>query len=108
MSSPSNDPEPYDVVYSEAAKDSLARLVALARSRGLGAEAIQAVKEINDRLQLYPQFGEPVRDYEAIGITGYLGHIWQISFTYGVDEERRIVYLIRPPRALAGGPLAAP
>jgi hypothetical protein len=68
-------------------------------------EALEALKEIRRLLQGYPQFGEPVRYHQALGPTEYIGHVWQIVLPYGIDEERRIVYVAQPPRPLPHGAL---
>ena len=62
MTEAAEAPVPYRVVYSERARESLRELVARARKRGLGRQVLDAAKEIDRRLRLYPQFGEPLMD----------------------------------------------
>ncbi|HEY7155040.1 MAG TPA: hypothetical protein VH575_13845, partial [Gemmataceae bacterium] len=62
MSETSNAPIPYQVSYSEFVRIELKKLIARAEERGLGVEVCAAVKEINRRLHVYPEFGDPLID----------------------------------------------
>lgn len=106
MSRPSPEPLPYRVIYSLLAQSALADLCQRAKAGGHGSEALAAVKTIDERLRVYPQFGEPIRDYAALGLTEYRGHVWQITFTYAVDEQRRMVYVVAAPKPMPFGVLA--
>ena len=52
----------YRVVYSERVRIALSKLLMLARNHGLGIQVLEAVKEMDRRLHIYPQFGQPLRD----------------------------------------------
>jgi hypothetical protein len=97
-----NAPNPYRVAYSERVRNALRDLIARARQRGLGRQDLDAIKEIDYRLRIYPQFGEPLLDlaYEP-------GHIWigtvrPLVVRYAVLEQRRLVTVSVPIRALPG------
>jgi hypothetical protein len=106
VSTPSPEPQPYHVVYSVLAQTALYDLCQTAKARGYGADALRALKTIDERLKVYPQFGEPIRNYAALGVTEYRGHVWQITFTYAVDEQRRLVHVAAAPKAMPFGVLA--
>jgi hypothetical protein len=62
MSESATQPEPYRVSYTKRVLDELRELVLRARKRGLATEVLAALWEIDRRLQIYPQFGQPLRD----------------------------------------------
>ena len=71
----SSSAEPYHVVYSEKARDELRTLVTRARNSDRAAvsrpgpgshsqQVLGAATEINRRLEIYPQFGEPLSNLQ--------------------------------------------
>ena len=62
MSGAASEPQPYRVTYSERVRQRLLSLADVARERGDGEAFVAALKEFDRRLQLYPQFGEPLID----------------------------------------------
>jgi hypothetical protein len=98
-------PAPYRVVFSERARESVRELVARARGRGLGQQVLDAVKEIDRRLRLYPQFGDPLTD-----LTHEVGQVWvgtshPLVVRHANYEERRLVIVAVPLLPLPGSGL---
>ena len=54
MNEPPGKPEPYRVAYSERVRIELKELVDRARERGLGPVVLQALKDLDERLYIYP------------------------------------------------------
>lgn len=100
MSEPSARPEPYRVVYSEHVRDELRALLVRAKASGHGQQALDAAREINRRLHVYPQFGEPRRNLEALGATAWSGTVPPLVLEYVIDEERRLVFVVIPFKVL--------
>ena len=105
MSEKQGEPLLYRVSYSGRVRDSLLELGALARSRGLGARFVAALQEIDRLLQLYPQFGEPLRDLVAEPMTFWIGVVSPLVVRYCVDESRRLVMVGVPILPLPGAGL---
>ena len=100
MSEPSASPVPYRVVYSEHVRNELRRLLIRAKTAGQGRPALDAAKEIDRRLHIYPQFGEPRRDLEALGVTIWSGTVPPLVVEYVIDEGQRLVFVAIPFKAL--------
>lgn len=96
MSPLSEPPIPYRVIYSEVVRRELKALIRRAIASGLKQQTIQAVKDVDARLQVYPQFGEPLQDLATEGETIWLGTIPPLVVEYIIDEERRLVFIVRP------------
>ncbi len=95
-------PAPYQVSYSGLVRAAMRQLVARARLSGHAPEVIAAIKEIDRRLHIYPQFGEP-----KINLTYEPGQIWTgtvppLVVRYAVYEERRLVIVSVPLAPLPG------
>ena len=75
-------------------------LISRARDRGLVPQLRAAIKEIDRRLHLYPQFGQPLRDLELKPLQLWLGVVAPLVVHYVLDEERRLVVVLRPPLPL--------
>jgi hypothetical protein len=93
------------VVYSERARESLRELVARARKRGLGRQVLDAAKEIDRRLRLYPQFGEPLMDLTQEARQLWVGTVEPLVVHYAIYEERRLVMVAVPLLPLPGAGL---
>jgi hypothetical protein len=81
------------------------QLAARARTRGLGRQLIDAVKEIDRRLHIYPQFGDPLRDLESFPATLYIAVVPPITVRYLVDEQSHLVIVATRPTPLPGSGL---
>jgi phosphoserine phosphatase len=84
------------VVYSERVREALKATLARAVALGIGREVLEAVKVIDDRLRIYPQFGEPLQDLAMAGQTVWIGTVQPFVVRYVIDEERRLVFVILP------------
>ncbi len=100
MSETPTGPDPYRVVYSEHVRNELRDLAARAKSRGLGRQVLAALKEIDRRLHIYPQFGEPLLDLKLEPAQVWIGVIPPLVVQYVLDDERRLVMVVVPIRPL--------
>ncbi len=92
--------ELYRVSYSGRVRDSLLALVARARSAGLAVPILKAILDLDRRLQVYPQFGEPLRDLSLEGAQLWIGTISPLVIRYVIDEVHRQVLVVAPPQLL--------
>ncbi len=100
MSEARDSPVPYKVVYSERVRAEVKSLVREAAAVGLGQAVLDAVKEIDARLRIYPQFGEPLRDLKTEGETLWSGTVPPLVLQYVVDDEKRLVFVVLPFKVL--------
>jgi hypothetical protein len=98
-------PVPYRVAYSGLVLQRLRMLAREASARGDGAAFTSALKEFHRRLELFPQFGDPLTDLSAEEGQIRLGIIRPLSMRYGVFEGRRLVVCGALPILL---PMATP
>lgn len=105
MSEPTSGPVPYRVIYSEHVRQELLELMARARARGIGREVLEAVRLIDQRLRVYPQFGEPLHDLKLEPGRIWIGTIPPLTVRYILDEERRLVMVVVPLTPLPGSGL---
>jgi hypothetical protein len=96
MSEPPSGPAPYRVSYSERVRADLVNLAARARASGLGAPFLAAVEEIDQRLRIYPQFGEPLGDLDFPPAQVWIGVVPPLVVRYLLDEQRRLVMVANP------------
>ncbi len=96
MSEPPSKPVPYRVAYSERVRNAARELVAQARARGLTPQVLAALREIDERLHLYPQFGQPLRDLRLEPAQLWIGVVPPLVVQYILDEERRLVIIVVP------------
>jgi hypothetical protein len=96
MSEPSGAPAPYRVAYSERVRQELRNLVTRAASRGQARQVLAAVKEIDRRLHIYPQFGQPLRDLQLEPAQLWMGCVPPLAVQYSVDDQRRVVMVVVP------------
>ena len=94
MSESPESPIPYRVSYSEVVKQKLSSLAEEALARGVGQEYLACVKEIDKRLRIYPQFGEPLSDLLLKPSQLWIGTVWPLVLRYTLDEERRLVMVV--------------
>jgi hypothetical protein len=97
---PSMGPVPYRVVYSGLVRQELMALMGRAMASGHGPDALAAVREIDNRLRVYPQFGEPLRDLHMEGQTASAPTPAPLFIEYIVDEPHRAVFVVVPLRAM--------
>jgi hypothetical protein len=102
---PNSSPIPYRVVYSERVRAGLKEILARAVARGLGRQTLDAAKELDSRLRVYPQFGEPLYDLKTQGETLWSGTVPPLVVQYVLDEAQRLVFVVRPVMLLPGSGL---
>jgi hypothetical protein len=102
VTEPADAPIPYRVVYSERVREELRELVARARASGLGPEVLAAVKEIDRRLRVYPQFGEPLVELTHEPGQVWVGAVGPLVVRYALYEERRLVMVAVPLAPMPG------
>ena len=100
MSETSNDPIPYRVVYSERVRNEFKKLVAKAKERGLGDQVLAAMKELDERLHIYPQFGDLLRDLSLGSAQLRIGTVPPLVVRYVLDEKERLVMIVAPALSL--------
>jgi hypothetical protein len=62
----------------------------------LSAPVLQAVRQIDERLRIYPQFGQPLRDLVLEPLQLWIGVVPPLVVQYILDEERRVVMVVVP------------
>jgi len=100
MSEPSGRPVPYRVAYSGRVREELRAIIARARAVHRDAEVIAAAREIDERLRVYPQFGEPLQDLPLVPAQVWIGTVPPLLVRYTLDEERRLVLVVAPFQVL--------
>lgn len=100
MTESTNDPIPYRVSYSERVRNELKGLFTRAKQGGLGPQFLAALKEIDRRLHIYPQFGEPLRDLKLKPLQRWIGVVPPLVVQYCVDDDKRLVMVGVPIQPL--------
>jgi hypothetical protein len=93
-------PEPYRVSYSERVHADLEDRVARAKARGLLKQVHDALKTIDDRLRIYPQFGQPLRDLQLETAQVWIAVVPPLTVQYVLHEQTRPVWIVVPIRPL--------
>jgi hypothetical protein len=75
VNAPEHELVPYRVVYSERVRTELRALVRRAIDAGYGRAVLDALRELDARLRIYPQFGERRRDLAMTGQS-----LWEATF----------------------------
>ena len=101
MDSLSDGPTPYRVIYSERVRAAQKSLITSASEKGLGANVLTAVKEMDRVLRIYPQIGQPLRDLQLEPARLWIAVFPPLVVKYFLDEERRLVMLVVPIQALS-------
>ncbi len=96
MSESPGQPQRYRVSYSGRVREELRALLARARGLGRAPEVLAAVKEIDRRLQIYPQFGQPLRDLTLEPAQVWIGVVPPLTVQYVLDEARHAVFVVVP------------
>src|SRR5437660_1281442 len=105
MNESRNVPDPYRVAYSERVRNELKSLIARAKGRGLGQQVLAALKELDYRLHIYPQFGQPLFDLKLEGAQVWIATVPPLTIKYVLDEKQRAVMVIQPLAPLPGSGL---
>jgi hypothetical protein len=96
MTESSSKPAPYRVSYSRHVREELRSLVSRANQRGLGPQVLAAVRTIDERLRIYPQFGQPLYDLKLEPAQLWIATVPPVVVKYVFDEERRQVMIVAP------------
>jgi hypothetical protein len=92
----------YHVVYSKRVTSHLETLVRLTSSPGKAKAILEAAKEIDRRLGIYPQFGEPLRSVRRHSSQIWLGVVDPLVVHYSIHEDIRQVWVVVPKLLLPG------
>jgi hypothetical protein len=96
MSDEGPAPAPYQVSYSGRVRDELEKLITRARALGRAGEVLRALKAIDYRLHVYPQFGQPLRDLNLEPARVWVACVPPLTVQYVLDEDRRAVAVVAP------------
>jgi hypothetical protein len=100
VSGAENELIPYRVVYSERIRIGLRALVDRAIGAGQGLVVLGALRELDARLRIYPQFGECRRDLSIPGQSQWVASFPPLVVEYVIDEPNRAVYVVIPIKVL--------
>jgi hypothetical protein len=100
VNEPENELVPYRVVYSERVRTELRALIDRATGTGQGRAVLDALKELDARLRIYPQFGERRQDLSVTGQSQWGATFPPLFVEYVIDEPNRAVYVVIPFKAL--------
>jgi hypothetical protein len=90
----------YQVSYSGQVRAEIQAIGARARAKGVGQAFVDALKAMDYRLRVFPQFGEPLRDLLLSPSKMWIGVIFPLVLHYSVDDERRVVMVASPVKTL--------
>jgi hypothetical protein len=93
---------PYALSYTPHVRQAFAALLQGLTDRELAARVKEAAKVIEYRLRIYPQFGDPLRDFSTGNLTQWQGIVPPLIVRYVIDEERRLVMVGEPIRLMPG------
>lgn len=99
MNDPPGELELYRVSYSRV-RESAKQLLVRARQLGMGVRARASIDEIDRRLHIYPQFGQPLRDAASGQAQLWIGVVAPLVVHYIINEARREVLIVLPIMAL--------
>ncbi len=97
-------PQFYHVSLSVRVFDKVRELAAVATARGDGEEFLEALREFDRRLRVYPQLGDPLIDLREAPGQIRLGIVPPLAMRYAVFEERRQVFVAALPVLLPKSP----
>lgn len=89
-------PKQYRVAYSERVRSELQDLVATAKARGMKQQVLTALKAIDYRLHIYPQFGQPIRDLQLESAKIWIGVVPPLVVQYVIYEDKSEVWVAVP------------
>src|SRR3954471_18321125 len=103
MNDAADRPVPYRGDYSGRVRDALEALVA--RARGMARAVLATLKAVDDRLRVYPQFGDPLRDVASEPGQERIAVVPPLVVRYVVYEGRRLVCVVFRVQPLPGSGL---
>jgi hypothetical protein len=96
VSESSDKPIPYRVSYTDFVRNELANLIARAKERGLDAQVRAAARDIDYRLHVFPQFGDPLIDLSLSPGQLRMFTIAPLVVKYALYEDLRLVLVTIP------------
>jgi hypothetical protein len=102
---PPSPPVPYRIVTSARVDNELIALLARAVDCGMGQQVLDAVDVMIERLQIYPQFGQPLLDLEHEQAQIWVAAVPPLVVRYAIYESRREVWIVVPIQPLPGSDL---
>lgn len=96
MSETSNSSIRYRISYSEFVRSELEKLIARAKERGLESQVRAAAREMDRRLHVFPQFGDPLADLSLAPGELRIGTIPPLVLRYAIYDDKRVVIVTRP------------
>lgn len=100
--SPPNPPARYQVSYSRRVLAELKALISRAKLHGREQDVKDAAKEIEYRLSVYPQFGDPLRNLQRESSQIWVGVVPPVVVQYSIHEDIRQVWVVVPLVPLPG------
>src|SRR5262245_32565141 len=97
---PADPPVLYRLVISDLVIAELRALLARAKQCGLADEVKTALTTLQERLQVYPQFGQPLIDLQHEQAQTMVAVVPPLYVRYAIYETRREVWLLIPIRPL--------
>jgi hypothetical protein len=89
-------PQAYRVIWTESARKDASQLAdaAIAEGGNAAADLLFSLRKIIEALSWIPvEWGEPYQELFAMKVKVCIGFRENLSVRYGVDEERRLVYV---------------
>jgi hypothetical protein len=84
----------FRIIWSEEKHEEASALADLAIERGLARDFLRDIKEIQQNLAIEPlTWGDPWFTLKSAGLVMCHGIQGMLQIYYGVDEERRLVYV---------------
>lgn len=88
--------ERYQVIYSTHVRNELKRLITSLESKETRTEVRDSLIELDKRLSIYPQFGEPLLDLHLDSAQIWIGVIPPLVAKYVIYENQRQVWVVAP------------
>ncbi len=96
MSETSDKSIPYWVSYSDIVRNELKKLIARAAERGLEAQVRAAARKMDQRLHIFPQFGDLLADLSLAPGQLRIATFPPLVVKYALYEDRRLVIVTTP------------
>ena len=100
MSDADDPPIRYSVSCSRRVTDEFRRLLAQASERGMKTKLQSALAEINRRLAIYPQFGQPISDLNKKPLQIWIGVVAPLVVRYVLDDDNKRIFVGTPMQLL--------
>ena len=85
----------YEVNYSPHVLDVIRQMIL--HNPAHAAELLASLRELDRRLRIYPQFGQPLWDLSVRPAQLWIGVVAPLVLHYILNEDQRRVMVVRPP-----------